>query len=174
LHLISSNYRDRLAILNSTNNKPERTMKTKFYLAGGVCAASLAFCMPLNAQLTPATTAPPAASPAAKPATHPLPFHGKISAVDQSAKTFTVGGKQGSRVFKVTENTTITKAGAAATMTDIVENEQARGTYLKNADGTLEAKTVKIGPKAEGEKKARKSKKGAAAGEGSPAAAPTP
>ena len=136
-------------------------MKTKFYLAGGVCAASLALCMPLNAQFSPATTASPATSPspAAKPATRPLPFHGKISAVDQSAKTFTVGGKQGSRVFKVTENTTITKAGAAATMTDIVENEQARGTYLKNADGTLEAKTVKIGPKTEGEKKAGKSKK---------------
>jgi hypothetical protein len=152
-------------------------MKTKFYLAGGVCAASLAFCMPLNAQFSPATTATPATSPAAKPATRPLPFHGNITAVDQSAKTFTVGGKQGSRVFKVTENTTITKAGAAATMTDIVENEKARGTYLKNADGTLEAKTVKIGPKTEGEKKAGKagkSKKGAAAGEGSPAASPTP
>jgi len=158
-------------------------MKTKFYLAGGVCAASLAFCMPLNAQFSPATTASPAtspqgtASPAAKPATRPLPFQGKISAVDQSAKTFTVGGKQGSRVFKVTENTTITKAGAAATMTDIVENEKARGTYLKHDDGTLEAKTVKIGPKTEGEKKAGKagkSKKGAAAGEGSPAASPTP
>ena len=148
-------------------------MKTKFYLAAGVCAASLAFCMPLNAQFSPATTASPAtspaASPAAKPATRPLPFHGKISAVDQSAKTFTVGGKQGSRVFKVTENTTITKAGAAATMTDIVENEKARGTYLKHDDGTLEAKTVKIGPKTEGEKKARKSKKGAAAD-----ASPTP
>jgi hypothetical protein len=149
-------------------------MKTKFYLAGGVCAASLAFCMPLNAQLSPATTASPATSPhatapAAKTAARPLPFHGNITAVDQSAKTFTVGGKQGSRVFKVTENTTMTKAGAAATMTDIVENEKARGTYLKHPDGTLEAKTVKIGPKTEGEKKAGKSKKGAAA-----AASPTP
>jgi len=148
-------------------------MKTKFYLAGGVCVASLALCMPLNAQLSPATTASPAASPAAKPATRPIPFRGKVSAVDQSAKTFTLGGKKGSRVLKVTENTTITKADAAATMTDIVENEQARGTYLKQADGTLEAKTVKLGPKTEGEKKARKSKKGAAA-EGSPAASPTP
>jgi hypothetical protein len=152
-------------------------MKTKFYLAGGICAASLALCMPLNAQFSPATTASPAASPATSPAAkqaiRPIPFRGKISAVDQSAKTFTVGGKEGSRVFKVTETTTITKAGAAATMTDIVENEQARGTYLKQADGTLEAKTVKLGPKTEGEKKARKSKKGAAA-EGSPAASPTP
>ena len=144
-------------------------MKTKMYLAGGVCAASLAFCMPLNAQLSPATTASPAtspaASPAAKPATRPLPFHGKISAVDQSAKTFNIGANQ---TFKVTDSTVITKGGKPATMTDIVENEQARGAYLKQADGTLEAKTVKIGPK-EGGKKAGKGKKGAAA-----AASPTP
>ena len=142
-------------------------MKTKMYLAGGVCAASLAFCMPLNAQLSPATTASPATSPspAAKPATRPLPFHGKISAVDQSAKTFNIGANQ---TFKVTDSTVITKGGKPATMTDIVENEQARGAYLKQADGTLEAKTVKIGPK-EGGKKAGKGKKGAAA-----AASPTP
>jgi hypothetical protein len=156
-------------------------MKTKFYLAGGVCAASLALCMPLNAQFSPATTPSPATSPtvatspqvtgpiAARPATRPIPFRGKISAVDQSAKTFTVGGKKGSLVLKITGSTTITKAGAPATMTDIVENEQARGSYLKQADGTLEAKTVKIGPKAGGGKKAGKGKKGAAA-----AASPTP
>jgi hypothetical protein len=155
-------------------------MKTKIYLAGSVCAASIAFCMPLNAQLTPGTTASPAtspqgtASPAAEPATRPMPFLGKVSAVDQNAKTFTVAGKRASRVIKVTENTTITKAGAPATMADIVQNEEARGSYLKNADGTLEAKTVKIGPRTEGEKKARKSKKGAAEAEGSPAASPTP
>ena len=142
-------------------------MKTKMYLAGGVCVASLAFCMPLNAQLSPATTDSPATSPspAAKPATRPLPFHGKISAVDQSAKTFNIGANQ---TFKVTDSTVITKGGKPATMTDIVENEQARGAYLKQADGTLEAKTVKIGPK-EGGKKAGKGKKGAAA-----AASPTP
>jgi hypothetical protein len=147
-------------------------MKTKFYLAGSVCAASLAFCMPLNAQLSPATTASPAtsaASPATKPATHPIPFRGQITAVDQTSKTFTIGNQ----TFKVTETTIITKGGNAATMTDIVQNEKARGAYLKQADGTLEAKTVKLGPKTEGEKKARKSKKGAAA-EGSPADSPTP
>ena len=141
-------------------------MKTKFYLAGSVCAASLAFCMPLNAQLSPATTASPAASPAAKPATHPIPFRGQITAVDQTSKTFTIGNQ----TFKVTETTTITKGGNAATMADIVQNEKARGAYLKQADGTLEAKTVKIGPCG---KKAGKGKKGAAA-EGSPADSPTP
>ncbi len=151
-------------------------MKTKFYLAGSVCVASLAFCMPLNAQLTPATTASPTATvaPAAKWAARPLPFHGKVSAVDQTAKTFTLGGKEGSRVFKVTDGTVITKAGAPATMTDLVANEQVRGAYIKLPDGTFEAKTVTIGPKTEGEKKAKKGKKGAAEEEASPAASPTP
>ena len=147
-------------------------MKTKFYLAGGVCAASLALCMPLNAQFSPATTATPATSPspAAKPAARPVPFHGKVTAVDQTSKTFTIG----KQTFKVTGTTIITKGGNAATMTDIVVDEKARGTSLKQADGTLEAKTVKIGPKAPGEKKAGKGKKAAAAAEGSPAASPTP
>ena len=130
-------------------------MKTKFYLAGSICAASLAFCMPLNAQLAPATTASPAASPATSPAAKPESFRGKISAVDQSAKTFTIDSKEGSQVFKVTDSTTIMKAGAP-------------GTYLKQADGTLEAKAVHVGPKA------KKSKKGGAAGKASPAASPTP
>jgi hypothetical protein len=147
-------------------------MNTKFYLASGVCAASLAFSLPLNAQREPATAASPAtsaASPAAKPATRPIPFRGKISAVDQSAKTFTLGGKKGTRTFKVTDSTTITKAGGvAATMTDITVNEHARGTSLKQDDGTFEAKTVNLGPPTAAEKKARKGKKGAAAGGASP------
>ncbi len=149
-------------------------MKTKFYLAGGVCAASLAFCMPLGAQTTPTTATSPAASPqataAAEWAARPLPFHGKVSAVDQTAKTFTVGGKQASRTFKITDGTLITKAGAPATMADLVADERVRGAYIKLPDGTFEAKTVTIGPKTEGEKKGKKSKKGATAEE----AAPTP
>ena len=145
-------------------------MKTKFYLAGGVCAASLALSMPLNAQLSPATASPAAsphaaASPAAKPAVRPMPYHGKITAVDQTSKTFNIGANQ---TFKVTDSTVITKSGNPATMADIVQNEQARGAYLKQADGTMEAKTVKIGPKAGGGKKG-KGKKGAAA-----AVSPTP
>lgn len=147
-------------------------MKTKFYLAGGVCAASLALSMPVNAQFSPATTPTPAGtpqaatSPATKPAAvRPAPFRGTVTAVDQTAKTFTIG----KQTFKVTDTTIITKSGNPATMADIVQNEKARGTALKQADGTMEAKTVKIGPKAPGEKKGRKGKKGAAA-----AGSPTP
>lgn len=136
-------------------------MKTKFYLAAGVCAASLALCVPLNAQLTPATTASPAASPSVTPkpaAARPTPFRGTVTAVDQTLKTFTIG----KQTFKVTDSTVITKSDNPATMADIVQNEKARGSALKQADGTMEAKTVKIGPKPGGGKKG-KGKKAAAA-----------
>ena len=52
-----------------------------------------------------------------------------VAAVDQKNKTFTITGKEATRVFKVTEETKILK-----------------GAYWKNADGTLEAKMVKLGP----------------------------
>jgi hypothetical protein len=98
-------------------------------------------------------------SPSEKPSPHPtigrpLPFHGKISAVDQKAKTFTIAGKEKSRVFKITDKTALTKAGAAATVKDVVANDEVRGSYWKGADGTLEAKTVKLGPKTDAEKAA--------------------
>lgn len=91
-----------------------------------------------------------------------IPFHGMISAVDPRAKTFTIAGKEHSRTFKITEKTVITKAGAPATMKDVVANEEVRGSYWKVMDGTLEAKTVKLGPKTDAEKAAdekRKTKK---------------
>ena len=100
-----------------------------------------------------------------------------ISAVDQKAKTFTIAGKEKSRVFKVTDKTVVTKAGAPATMKDVVANEEARGSYWKTTDGTLEAKTVKVGPKTDAEKAAdeqHKKKKADAAAEASPSASPKP
>ena len=69
-----------------------------------------------------------------------------VSAVDQTSKTFTISGKEATRVFKVTDKTSILKGAAAGTMKDIVDNEEVSGAYWKNADGTLEAKVVKIGP----------------------------
>jgi hypothetical protein len=130
-------------------------MRAKLHLAVIFCIASLALPMSLNAQTMPRVTSSPSISPktaetpAASPAkqsTRPVPFHGMISAVDQNAKTFTITGKKESRVFKVTDKTSIFKNGKAATMKDITENEEASGLYWKNADGTLEAKTVKLGP----------------------------
>ncbi|HEX8490203.1 MAG TPA: hypothetical protein VF626_04225, partial [Chthoniobacterales bacterium] len=88
-----------------------------------------------------------------------IPFHGTISAVDQTAKTFTIAGKEKSRVFKMTDTTVITKGGAPATQSDVVANEEVRGNYVKAADGTLEAKTVKLGPMTEAEKAEKKPSK---------------
>jgi hypothetical protein len=128
-------------------------------------------------------TASASASPGAK-AERAIPFHGMISAVDTRAKTFTIAGKEKSRVFKITGQTALTKAGNPATIKDVVEKEEARGSYWKRADGSLEAKSVKLGPLTEKEKadeEARKAKraerkaaKEEAASSASPAASASP
>jgi len=156
-------------------------MKNKFKIVMA-CIAAIVYCVPVMASAaskkspsptpspsvtpspkstrSPAPKTTPTAAPKATP--HPtigraLPFHGMIATVDQKAKTFTIG-KEKSRVFKVTETTVLTKAGAAATMKDVVANEEVRGSYWKAADGTLEAKTVKLGPLTDAEKAAREKK----------------
>ena len=79
--------------------------------------------------------------------------------MEQAAKTFTIAGKEKSRLFKVTETTVMTKGGTPATMTDLVANEEVRGNYVKAADGSMEAKTVKIGPMTDAEKAEKQSSK---------------
>lgn len=159
---------------------------------------TLACCAPLAANgaskpspsPSPSVSAAPKtkASPSPKTTTSPagktttdaskaraIPFHGMISAVDPKAKTFTIAGKEHSRVFKVTDKTVMTKAGAPATMKDVVANEEVRGSYWKVTDGTMEAKTVKLGPKTDAEKAAdekRKTKKAETSPE--PSASPKP
>lgn len=95
------------------------------------------------AQTSPSPTATAAGL---KQSTRPLPFHGMISAVDQQAKTFTTTSKENSRVFKITDKTKITKAGKTATIAEITGNQEVSGSYWQRADGTLEAKNVKLGP----------------------------
>jgi hypothetical protein len=69
-----------------------------------------------------------------------------VSAVDQNNKTFTISGKEATRVFKVTGKTVITKGAGSAKFIDIVDNQEVSGAYWKNPDGSLEAKLVKLGP----------------------------
>src|SRR5713101_2572478 len=127
-------------------------MKRKtYFISSTAFAATLALCLSLDAQTMPKKSSSTSASPSAtaspaKQTARPFPFHGMVSAVDQKAKTFTIAGKEKSRVFKVTDKTTVMKGGNTATMKDIVENEEVSGSYWKNPDGTLEAKNVKLGP----------------------------
>jgi hypothetical protein len=141
------------------------------------CTAALVYGAPLAAfAASPTPAASPKSTPAAKTTTssadkmpasdkttttkvRAIPFHGTISTVDQTAKTFTIAGKEKSRVFKMTDTTVITKGGAPATMNDVAANEEVRGNYVKAADGTLEAKTVKLGPLTDAEKAEKKPSK---------------
>ena len=143
-------------------------MKISSYLITGTCIAALTLLVPVSASAQGAkskASPSPAASAAGasttttstttaasdKPA-RAIPLHGTASAVDKSAKTFTIAGKTSSRVFKATDTTTITKAGAAATFADLTDNEYVSGSYWKKEDGTLELKSLKIGGKTDAEK----------------------
>ena len=135
-----------------------------------------------KASPTPKTTSSPATNTTTEPnKARPIPFHGRISGVDQKAKTFTLVSKEHPRLFKITDKTTMTKAGKPATMKDVVANEEVRGSYWKVMNGTLEAKTVKLGPKTDAEKAAdekakarKKEKESATETNAMPSASPSP
>lgn len=114
----------------------------------------LCLCTLLNEQaISQATTSPSASQTPAngsrvrhRPKGLLVPYHGIISAVDKNAKTFTIEGRRESRVLKIIDGTPITKNGETATIDDINTDDEVSGSYLKDADGTLLARTVKIGP----------------------------
>jgi hypothetical protein len=121
-------------------------MKTKACLIGVAYAAIVAFYFPLTAQTMPRTASSSSASPhvttspaaaTSKQIMRPIPFHGIISAVDRNAKTFTIVGKKKSHAVKVTDKIIIIKGAKIGSLQDIAENEEASGSYSKNADGTL-------------------------------------
>jgi len=122
-------------------------MKITPPVATAICVAALILGVPSGApakeKKTEISNPEASASPGAK--AKPLPYRGKVASVDASAKTLTVG----KRTIKVTDQTKITKRGAAATMAEINVGEKVSGSYWKKDDGSLEAKNVKVGAKAE-------------------------
>lgn len=133
-------------------------MKYKTYVITAASVAALAFVTAApafaqgskkSASPSPSASASPTAtkgdSPAKTTSARAIPFHGTASAIDQSAKTFTIAGKKTSRVFKATDQTTVTKDGNTATFADLTDNERVSGSYWKRDDGTLELKSLKIG-----------------------------
>ncbi len=145
-------------------------MKNK--IVTGAFALALALALPVSsqakqkAQTAPGIQAPAAAlsspSPAAQASLRPIPFHGKIAVVDSSGKKFALAIKTGTgRVLMVTDKTMLTKGGSPATFADITKDEEVRGSYLKKADGSLEARTVKLGPPSVAEQTAKAKAKAA-------------
>lgn len=82
------------------------------------------------------------------------PFHGKISAVDKTAKTITVG----ERTFQVTATTKIQMAGKPASLEDAKVGDQVGGQYREGEGGKLEALSLRVGPKPEKKPKAVETK----------------
>lgn len=92
----------------------------------------------------------PAASTEAKK-DRPIPFNGKINEIDKTAKTIGIG-KEKKRTIHITESTKIMKDGKTAMLSDAVVGDDVGGSYRDNA-GKLEAVSLRIGPKPEGEAK---------------------
>ena len=73
------------------------------------------------------------------------PFHGRLAAVDKTAKTIKVGES----TYYVTSETKITKAGQPATLADGVVGEVASGYVKPTEDGKMTATKLTFGPKVE-------------------------
>jgi hypothetical protein len=131
-------------------NDPANAMKTSAKHIGAAILAAVAVCTLLSAQTTPQATSPPPISPKKSLKQflrgQLVPYHGMISAVDKNTKTFAITGKRESRTFKITDATSITKDGETISIDDIKPNDEVSGSYLKTGAGTLEVRTIKIGP----------------------------
>ena len=138
------------------NNQQKEKMKSTKLILTGVCLAAAALCVRPVLSAKPRQRRRPAAAASASPmprttmakTPRAIPFRGKIASVDATAKTFTITNKKGeSRVFKITDETKIMKDGAAATMADIVADEEVRGSYLEKRGRLTRSQEVKLGPK---------------------------
>lgn len=103
-------------------------------------------------QLNAQTSEKPAAEKKEKAKPAVTPFHGKLKAIDKTAKTITVG----EHTIQITSETKITKDGKPATLDEGVTDEMVAGAYKKADDGTLHATSIRFGAKAEEPKKEKK------------------
>ena len=73
-----------------------------------------------------------------------LPFQGEVKAVDDLAKSFTIG----ERIFLVTSETRFDKDGKPGVFGDLKAGNKITGSYTSGADGKLTARSVFVGAKA--------------------------
>lgn len=91
----------------------------------------------------------PKKSESAEAAKKPAPFRGKVTALDATARTFTIG----KRVFHVSEHTQISRDGNPATLSDIKIGEAVTGSARKGENDQIHAVSVYIGGKPQAPKK---------------------
>ena len=102
-------------------------------------AAALA-AVPSVSRAADSTNAPAAQTPAPKKHAG-TPFHGKVTAVDATAMTFTVG----TTTIGISSATKIMKERKPAVFADITVGENVTGFSKKDDAGTVTAVSVKIG-----------------------------
>jgi hypothetical protein len=112
----------------------------KFTVLGLLAVAVSGTPIVLHAQTTnaPATTNKP---PNSNPSLRPLPFRGKVKAIDVGAMTITVAA----RTFQITSQTTITKDAKPATLSDAAVGDMVTGQVKRDADGKWTAVKLNFG-----------------------------
>lgn len=75
-----------------------------------------------------------------------VPFRGKVAAMDAQKKTFTLSGPK-QRVFQLSTDTQIEKAGQPAAIEDIATGDEARGLCQIDEDGQRIVIKASFGPK---------------------------
>lgn len=126
-------------------------------LLAGLLAAAVLFAPVAGIAQEKPKAAPGNDAPGKQPGKRSTPFRGKVTAVDATAKTVTVGA----RVFHLSAESKLTKKGQTMTVADIVVGDEIAGNYTTSDDGKLMARTVRVGPKpdqAPGEKPAKSKK----------------
>ena len=114
---------------------------TKLFLAS-IVAGALTLAVAGSAQSTNKAAAERKASTAEKkPGAHP--FHGKLTSIDKSAKTITVGKTN----YHVSSETKMKKDGKPATLEDGVIDEGVTGYVKPNEEGKMVASSVNFGGK---------------------------
>lgn len=102
---------------------------------------------------TAGNTTPTVTSPDSRPTREKkretYPFRGVVGAIDVSARTLTLEGKQTRRVIHFTETTRVEKHGKVGLFEDLKVGETVGGTLKKDPSGREEALLVRVGPKAE-------------------------
>jgi len=98
----------------------------------------------------------------AKRAERPIPFHGTVASVNRSGQSFTLESKSGTgRTLNITGRTALSEQGNPAGFNALSKGEMVRGSYWKLPNGSLEAKTVKVGPLTPAEQAAKEQAKAA-------------
>jgi len=139
--------------VRSCTNKNKKLMimnKTilKLWLPGLLGAAIAGMPLHLKAQ---DTNAPAIEKKETKTKKSGVPFHGKLKAVDGTAKTLSVG----TMVIQITSETKITRKGTPSTLGDAIVGENVSGRYTKTEDGKLDALVIHLGarePKSDAKK----------------------